>query len=206
MSEKRKTTEVRQQEIIEAVRKLIVTSGMEHLTMQAIAKEVGLTEGAIYRHFTSKQEILFLLIEEIEETLLETLSKAQTEGAPALENLESILKAHFSYAERRRGVSFMVIAEIQALQDKALRKRVSQFLAKYRDVITDELNRGVESGEVPKDIDLDAAATIFFGLIQSNVTLWSLGDHPFPRQERQKHLWDLYIRGIAAREVPRPEP
>jgi AcrR family transcriptional regulator len=199
MHSTRKKTEVRRQEIIWTARKLISAKGMESLTMQAIAAEVGLTEGAIYRHFASKQEILLLLVEEIEETLLETLRKVQAEEGAPLERLERILKAHFSLVERRGGISFIVIAEILRSQDKKLRRRVSAFLDAYLHVIKDVLQQGVESGEVRKDVDLDAAATIFLGLIQSSVTLWHLGYHAFPSLERRTLLWSLYSEGIVAR-------
>ena len=53
MAQKRKSTAVRKQQIIEAARKLIIKSGSEHLTVRSIAKEVNITEAAIYRHFKS---------------------------------------------------------------------------------------------------------------------------------------------------------
>ncbi|MEE9248672.1 MAG: helix-turn-helix domain-containing protein, partial [Dehalococcoidia bacterium] len=72
-----KPTEVRRHEIIEATQKIILTRGMGHLTVEAIAQEVALTEGAIYRHFTSKQEVLLFLLDDVERTLFEKLEEAK---------------------------------------------------------------------------------------------------------------------------------
>ena len=54
MAQKRKSTTIRKQQIIEAARKLIIKKGSEHLTVRSIAKEVNITEAAIYRHFRSR--------------------------------------------------------------------------------------------------------------------------------------------------------
>ena len=59
----RQSTSERQHQIIEATQSLITSKGMEFVTIDAIAEKVGLTEGAIYKHFRSKRAILTLLID-----------------------------------------------------------------------------------------------------------------------------------------------
>lgn len=192
-----KRTEVRQQEIIEAVRNLITTKGMESVTIAAIAEAVGLTEGAIYRHFSSKHEILSLLIREIEQTLLSTVRQAQQEGASGLENLERILKAHLNTVERRRAVSFIVIAEAIAFEGIGLTGRVASMLAAYLDSIRTVLKKGMEDGSLRPDLDADAAAVAFFGVIQSTATVWALNDYAPFFKELGSHLWNIYKKGVA---------
>ena len=112
-------------QIIDAVRYLITTTGMEGVTIDAIAEEVGLTEGAIYRHFTSKHQILLLLIDDIERSLLETVRNARLEWASALKNLERILEAHLSDVEGHRAASFIVITEAIGFDSIGLGPRVA---------------------------------------------------------------------------------
>ena len=78
MGIKKERTEIRQQQIVYAARKLIFKYGSEHLTVKRIAAEVGISEAAIYRHFTSKKSILSFLLTHIESILLDTM-----EGCPA---------------------------------------------------------------------------------------------------------------------------
>ena len=61
---------IRQDQIIDAARKLVVKHGSEHVTVGKIAKEVGISEGAIYRHFKSKGEVLSGLADRIADDLL----------------------------------------------------------------------------------------------------------------------------------------
>ena len=79
--------EDRQQQIVETARKIITDQGMEHLTMEALAKEIGLSEAAIYRHVDSKQEILFMVLEDTERALLGAVANGREEGHLPLEKL-----------------------------------------------------------------------------------------------------------------------
>ena len=194
----RQSTLVRQHQIIEAARSLITTSGMESVTIDAIAEEVGLTEGAIYRHFTSKHQILSLLIDDIERSLLDTVSSAQVEGASALKNLEHILEAHLSDVQGHRATSFIVITEAMAFDGIGLSPRVSSMLTHYLEFVRGVLEQGKKEGSIRYDVNVDAAATTFLGLIQSTATLWALNSYAPPLAEQRVQMWDIYKKGVAS--------
>ena len=196
MSVARQNTLVRQRQIIEAARNLITTRGMESVTIDAIAEEVGLTEGAIYRHFASKRQILSLLVDDIERNLLETVEGAQTQGSLALESLAHIMEAHLSDVEGRRAVSFIVIAEAMGFDGTGLASRVSLMFTRYLELIQAVLDRGIREGGIRPDVDTNAAATMFFGLIQSTATLWALDGYSARLAEFRSHMWDIYRKGI----------
>ena len=124
----RRSGVVRQQEIIEAAKNLISMRGMESVTIDAIADEVGLSEGAIYRHFNSKRQILNLLIDDIEFNLMKTLRESQVDGNDAMQNLELIMEAHFGHVGNFMTGSFIVITEAIAFDVAGLRGRVSSML------------------------------------------------------------------------------
>ena len=175
---KRRSTEFRQQQIVEVAAKLIFKYGSEHLTVKRIAKEVGISEAAIYRHFKSKKSILSFLLDYIEEALLADIFRERNGSeAVTLDIIERTVRNHFSAIDLRKGISFQVIAEIISLGDKTLNKKASQTINKYISSLRELLHQGVKSGSVREDIDLDAAATLLFGLIQSLVNIWSLASN-----------------------------
>src|SRR3990170_213485 len=108
MGRKYQDTLARQSQIVVAARKLIVKYGSEHVTIRRIAKEVGISEAAIYRHFKSKRDILFLLVDHIENELLSDFTTVGAEEHSALDVLDRMLKGHISAIEQRRGVSFQI--------------------------------------------------------------------------------------------------
>ncbi|MEI7673164.1 MAG: TetR/AcrR family transcriptional regulator [Deltaproteobacteria bacterium] len=200
MVTKRKTTEFRQQQIIEAAAKLIFKYGSEHLTVKRIANEVKISEAAIYRHFTSKKSILSFLISHIEEVLLKDISPEITGDEPVtLETIKKIIGNHFSAIDLRKGVSFQVIAEIISLGDRKLNKQASQAIGNYISRLKEILADGVRDGAVRGDIDLEASATLLFALIQGLVNIWTLSDGSFKLTEKYASLWQIYREAITCR-------
>ena len=198
MAKKRESTEVRQQQIVDAARILIFKYGSEHLTVKRIAAEVGISEAAIYRHFTSKKSILSFLLSHIEEVLLRDISPENAGAEPlTLETIEKIIRNHFSSIGLRRGISFQVIAEIISLGDRKLNKQASQTIDKYITRLRELLTDGVRSGTVRQDIDLEAAATLLFSMIQGLVNIWSLRDSSFNLMETYASLWQIYCKAVS---------
>ena len=190
------STRVRRQQIISAARSLIVKYGSEHVTVRRMANEIGVSEGAIYRHFKSKRDILSFLVDDIEGTLLGDIGKNATGKVGSLESLEKILISHISSIEQKKGVSFQVIAEIVSLGDKKLNKKIYSVINKYILRIKEILARGITEGIIQPELDLDAASTMFFNMIQGLVDIWALSQYSFKLRDRYKPLWDFYLRSI----------
>jgi len=197
---KRENTEVRQQQIVDVAGTLIFKYGSEHLTVKRIAAEVGISEAAIYRHFKSKKSILSFLLNHIEESLLRDISPEIAGGEPMrLDTIERIIGKHFSKIGMRKGISFQVIAEIISLGDRKLNKQASKTIDKYISRLKELLTDGVRDGAVRQDINLDAAATLLFALIQGLVNIWSLSEGSFKLIEKYTSLWQIYREAVARR-------
>jgi AcrR family transcriptional regulator len=196
---KHQSTLVRQKQIIDAARKLIIRRGSEHIRIKEIAETVGLTEGAIYRHFKSKKDILSLLVEQIEIDLVGDINGATISGGPIIDILETVFKNHLSAIEQRQGVSFLVIAEIISLGDKKLNRKISETIEKYISCLKELLAKGVASEELRHDLDLETAAMLFFGMVQGLVNIWALNGYNFRLEERCEPLWRTFCESIVKR-------
>jgi len=195
----RKKTLQRREDIVNAARKLIIKHGSEHVTIKRIAKEVGFTEAAIYRHFESKSEILSVLIAHVRENLLKDLAASTVSGKTPLETTELVLRSHLTAVEKRRGVSFQVINEIVSLGDKTLNKKVLDTIQDYVNTLKGLLSKAADSGEIRKDVDTGAAALALFGTIQGLVNVWVLSNYNFDPQDRFSKIWELMRAGLTSR-------
>ena len=83
----RKSTLERRDEIVLAALGIIANDGLGKFTTASIARTVGISEGALFRHFTSKDEILRELVAHIERTVMETTANAKDAPLPALKRL-----------------------------------------------------------------------------------------------------------------------
>ncbi|RLD86585.1 MAG: TetR/AcrR family transcriptional regulator, partial [Bacteroidetes bacterium] len=71
----RKSTDVRQVEIKSAVLAIIFRDGLKKVSTKNIAKEVGISEGSIFRHFASKNEIILSIMDDVISDLIESLRR-----------------------------------------------------------------------------------------------------------------------------------
>ncbi len=203
MVTQREHTEVRQKQIISAARRLIVKYGSEHVTVRRMAREIGVSEAAIYRHFKSKSDVLSFLVEDIESTLLADIQENPDNTLNSTEILEQTLNNHISAIEQKKGVTFQVIAEIISLGDKKLNKKIRGVIDSYLDRIKTILNAGVKEGVIRPDVDIDSAAIMFFSMTQGLVNIWALSQYDFNLLERSKPLWNVYLNSVSPTTKPR---
>ena len=197
MTKGRRSTTVRKKQIMDAARKLIMRSGSEHVTIKNMAKEVGISDSAIYRHFKSKTEILSFLADNVSAGLIHDIEMARGVGFNSMNIIDEILRTHLSKIKQKRGLSFLVLAEIVSFGNKSLNKKVSDNIQIYVDRLRVVLSDGVRAGVVRKDVDLDAAALLLFGMIQGLVNMWALNAYKFDLVKRYSDLWGVCRRSLA---------
>jgi AcrR family transcriptional regulator len=192
---KRQSTVLRRKQIVGTLRKIIIKYGSEHVTVQKLAEEIGVSGAAIYRHFKSKREILLFLIDDIEENLIGDLEKTDPLTTP-LDLLGKIAKDLLSSIEQRKGASFLVIAEIISLGDKGLNRKISEVLNSFLNQIKHLILEGIKRGDIREDVDVDMAAMTFFGMLQGLVTIWSLSGFPSVPEIKKESMWKFYLDAI----------
>ena len=191
-----KSTQIRQKQIADAAAKIIIKFGSEHVTTKKIAEQVGISETAIYRHFKSKEELLSFLIDDIEKTLLSEIVIENMHDSYTLATLEKIIKKHMAHVVKRKGISFQVFAEIISLGSKKLSKQAYKVIANYTARIKEILEQGRQAGVIREDIDLEAAANLFFGMTQGLVNTWALSQYSFNLDEKYASTWNIYRESI----------
>ena len=184
--------DTRLNQILTAARELIASGGVVALTVRGIARKVGVTEAAIYRHVESKNQVLVMLLEDVRLSVLSTIERATAPDSHALDKLEHALQHHLSFIESRRGVSFVVIAEAAQFQESSVRDAGKRLVEDYLAVVEGFVQKGIDDGEVEPSVSPAAAATMFFGMIQASVTRWLFDSAAHPLAENVLSLWRLY--------------
>jgi len=186
-----------QQRIVDTARKIILDEGIESLTTRRLAKILGVTDGALYRHFRSKKEIVSLLVDDIQKTLLSVIKASSEKENDSLRKLEKVFFSHLSYAEQRKGTTFIVINEILNIKDGQLQRKMLAAINLYLKTVEEILVDGKKSGLFKKDMDSTLASIMFFGSVQSLVTLWGLSGYKLSlKKDRLKKMFKIYKSGI----------
>ena len=116
----------RKEQILQALAHMLETSPGERITTSALAKEVGVSEAALYRHFPSKAKMFEGLIEFIEEALFSVISKIFKDEPTALARCKKTLTALLVFCERNPGLTRILTGDALAGETDRLRQRVIQ--------------------------------------------------------------------------------
>ncbi|MDO6685742.1 MULTISPECIES: nucleoid occlusion factor SlmA [unclassified Agarivorans] len=120
----------RREQILQALARMLETSHGQRITTASLAKEVGVSEAALYRHFPSKARMFEGLIEFIEETLLSRINLIQEEQKDTLNRCQHILMLLLGFAERNPGLSRILTGDALQGEHERLRARVSVLFEK----------------------------------------------------------------------------
>jgi AcrR family transcriptional regulator len=198
LAHKRYDHATRQHQIAAAARDIIISGGLASLTIAELAARVGVTEAALYRHVKSKDEILLLLVSEIKESLFKAIGEATTSDRASLEKLEHMLQLHLTYAEARRGVSFVIISESLRFGVPQVRSAARRLVDDYVNGVAEIIEAGIQTGEIDRSVDAEAAAVMFFGMVEASVTRWLFDETLHPLSEKGGAMWRLFRSGLTA--------
>ncbi len=188
---------MRRHQIVQTARKIVGTHGMASFTIQELAAEVGVSEGAIYRHFKSKHEILLVLVQDIEWHLLDIIAESARPNEGALSRLEHLFQRHFSASERKYGIPFVIVSEALRFADPEVRHATGEMVERYLDVIASILKEAATAGEADGNTDVKAAALMYFGMLEASVTLWSFDNRAHPLSQHRASMWSVFKNGLA---------
>lgn len=163
------SADARRSVTVEAVVELAGEQNPTDITTAAIAQRMGLTQGALFRHFPNKAAILQAVMEWVAERLLGRVDKAIQAAPSPLAALEAAFMAHIDFVVQHPGVPRMLFGELQRAEESAAKLMVRSTIRGYSLRLQRVIEDGKSQGELVADLDADAAATLFIGSIQGLV-------------------------------------
>lgn len=160
------SADARRAATVQAVVDLAAGQNPQAITTQAIADHMGVTQGALFRHFPNKDAILEGVMGWIAERLLDRVDRA-AQGAPtALEALQAMFDSHIAFVTEHPGVPRMLFGELQHPKPTPAKRMARSLIERYSQRLQALVERGIAAGELHPAIEPSAAAALFIGTIQ----------------------------------------
>lgn len=138
----------RQQQILEVLARMLETSPGQRITTAALAREVGVSEAALYRHFPSKTRMFESLLDFIESTLFPRITTILAEDPATESRCFHILTLLLAFAERNPGISRVLNGNALTGETDRLRIRANQLFER----IETQLRQVLREGEVREQV------------------------------------------------------
>ena len=183
---------------VETVVELAAEQNPSEITTAAIATRMGLTQGALFRHFPSKDAIWRAVMDWVAERLMARVDRAARSAASPLGALEAIFMAHVAFIAEHPGVPRMMFGELQRAGETAPKRMAQALIRRYGERLHRLIEKGIALGELNPALDVEAAATLFVGTIQGLVMQSLLaGDVANIRRDAPR-VFAIYRRGIGS--------
>ena len=181
---------------VEAVVELAAEQNPSDITTTAIAQRMGLTQGALFRHFPTKDAILESVMDWVAERLLARVDKAAASAASPMAALEAVFMAHIDFVAEHPGVPRMLFGELQRPGDTLPKKMVQALIRHYGERLQHLLETGKTQGELHAQLDIEAASVSFIGSIQGLVMQSLLAGDVTRMRRDAVGVFAIYLRGI----------
>lgn len=191
-------TEERQAEIVVAALNLARDLSPASITTGDIATAIGVSQGAVFKHFPTKEAIWLASMKWVRERLLAKLDEAAQTQTSAVLALEAVFRAHVAFVVAHPGAPRIIFHELQQPTDSPLKQEVRALLQAYRQLLLTRLKGGMKSGELPAGLDPEAAATLFVGIVQGLVMQSMMTGKPAAMKAQAESVFAIYLRGIRA--------
>ena len=181
---------------VEAVVDLAAQQNPSDITTTAIAQHMGLTQGALFRHFPSKDAILQAVMSWVTERLLARVDKAAEGTTSPVAALEAVFMTHIDFVSEHPGVPRMLFGELQRPGETLPKRMVQTLIQHYGERLHRLLEAGKAQGELDAGLDVDAAAVLFIGTIQGLVMQSLLAGKVCRIRRDAPAVFAIYLRGI----------
>ena len=183
---------------VEAVVALAASKNPSEITTAAIAKQMNLTQGALFRHFPNKEAIWQAVMEWVAERLLARIDHAAQGIESPLAAMQAMFMSHVEFVVEHPGVPRMLFGELQRTESTPAKRMVQTLLQRYAERLNRFIEIGKARGELSVTLDNEAAAMLFIGSIQGLVMQSLLaGDVDRIRRDAPR-VFEIYRCGIGS--------
>lgn len=206
-------TEIRQAELIDAAVRLAAQRSPTSITTGDLAQAVGITQGAMFRHFDSKHALWLTVLVWVRGTLMQRLQEAASQAidgavtsadttirqaAPVnpLAALRAVFMAHVEFVVMYPGVPRIIFQELQQAQDSALLVEVQRLMQQYRALLMQLLEQAKSSQLIATNTDTTSASMLFIGSIQGLVMQSLMSGDVAAMRQQAPAVYALVQRGL----------
>jgi len=181
----------RAQQILEALARQLESKPGQRITTAALAKEVGVSEAALYRHFPSKARMFEALIEFIENIIFSLINRILTDHAAARDRCQQLLAVLLGFSAKNPGLSRILVGDALTGEHDRLRVRITQFYDRLETQLKQILREAESKNELPVGYPSTAIANLLLATAEGRMNQFVRSGFQQSPLERWEQQWAL---------------
>ena len=192
----------RRQQILESLAQMLEANPGERITTARLAKQVGVSEAALYRHFPSKSKMFEGLIEFIEETLFSRVNIILAEESTAAGRCEKMLLLLLTFTERNPGITRILTGDALAGETERLHARVAQLFDRFETQLKQVLREAEMREGLRPVLPVNSAANLLLSTAEGRISQYVRSGFQRSPTESWQDQWALLIEGFFRPAIP----
>jgi AcrR family transcriptional regulator len=194
--------EARRNQIIEAATKVFARMGFNRARMDDIVEESGLSKGALYWYFKSKDDIITAILDRVISREAMGLHLLIDDDRPVRERLTELINHSIAEISRMRPL-MPILIEFWGLQlrRKTIRQVIGRYYKEYFEILIPIIQQGIDRGEF-RPVDARAASVALGAVIEGIILLWATTPEFVDLEKDMLEGFNLVLDGL---EVPKPD-
>ncbi len=192
----------RRQQILEALAQMLEANPGERITTARLARQVGVSEAALYRHFPSKSKMFEGLIEFIEETLFSRVNIILAEESAAAARCEKMLTLLLAFTERNPGITRILTGDALAGETERLHARVAQLFDRFETQLKQVLREAEMREGIRPVLTINAAANLMLAAAEGRVSQYVRSGFQRSPTESWPEQWELMMADFFRPALP----
>ena len=154
---------------MQTLAKMLETKGPVKITTATLAKNCGITEAAIYRHFPSKRKIYEGLVDFCEESLFDLIGNINSSEDDNLKKVAQIIIMLVSFGEKNPGLARLLTREAFSIDEASLDERIKQMFAKMELQIKQNLQKYEQKTKKKLVLSTSSSANILLAFAEGKI-------------------------------------
>jgi len=186
----------RKQQILQALAEMLEQTPGGRITTAGLAKQVGVSEAALYRHFPSKTRMFDDLIAFIEDAIFTRINLILTEDNSTELKCGKALQLLLTFSERNPGLTRILTGDPLAGESDRLRIRIAQFFDRFETQLKQILRESeIREGTRPR-MDIAVGANLMLSIVEGRISQYVRSDFRKLPTQNWDQQWDVLRRAI----------
>jgi TetR/AcrR family transcriptional regulator len=192
---RRAKSDVRRQQIVEATLSLLAEFPLDQLSTRQIARAIGVSQPALFRHFSSRDDLLLAVIAASRAELAGVAESILSEGSDPSAQLQALARQLLDHLDRNPGLPRLLFANV-ASGEGPLLSAIRQLYSMQTSLVAELVRQGQREGVFERSVDARDAATAFGGFLQGLTVTRRLEPSSEPLAIEGGRLFALWLNAI----------